>query len=190
MHGERRWPWVEFDGNGVMVVKPVRPALMCVEDNMGRALCSRIQVPLILSYALLAPAGRPCSACACPLAINTDASNVSRYLETIIAAPCYMGFLGPEKCMDCIRCHWHMVMDIQPTLQPLKEGQAAMLTENSAKPQRKHAKPLQGAYIGRFIFASCFPGFFSERSCVHTAQGSNASMQNLDEGATLPSREP
>ena len=49
---DRLWPLVEFIVNGRKMCKPVFPAKMNIEDNMGTVICSRMQLPLILSYAL------------------------------------------------------------------------------------------------------------------------------------------
>ena len=52
VHPERLWPLVEFNVNGKQILKMVSPALMNIEDNLGRLICSRMQLPLILSYSL------------------------------------------------------------------------------------------------------------------------------------------
>ena len=47
------WPQVEFhgaEGNPVLVI--VRPKQVEVQDNMGMTLCSRTQVPMVLSYSI------------------------------------------------------------------------------------------------------------------------------------------
>lgn len=47
------WPQVEFtgaDGNPVLVT--LRPKQVDVQDNMGTTLCSRTQLPLVLSYSI------------------------------------------------------------------------------------------------------------------------------------------
>lgn len=52
VQSERLWPVVEFIVNGRKICHPVVPAKMNIEDNMGTLICSRMQLPLILSYAL------------------------------------------------------------------------------------------------------------------------------------------
>ncbi len=49
---EKLWPFVEFIVNGRKMCKTVVPAKMNFEDNMGTLIRSRMQLPLILSYAL------------------------------------------------------------------------------------------------------------------------------------------
>ena len=49
---ERLWPLVEFNVNGRQIMRTVFPALMSIEDNLGTLICSRMQLPLILSYSL------------------------------------------------------------------------------------------------------------------------------------------
>ena len=46
VHLERLWPLVEFNANGSKTLKTVYPALMNIEDNLGRLICSRMQLPL------------------------------------------------------------------------------------------------------------------------------------------------
>jgi hypothetical protein len=47
------WPQVEFEGaDGNPVLVTVRPKQVDVQDNMGTTLCSRTQVPLVLSYSI------------------------------------------------------------------------------------------------------------------------------------------
>lgn len=52
VHPERLWPKVEFNVNGRKILKIVLPGLMSLEDNLGRLICSRVQLQLILSYSL------------------------------------------------------------------------------------------------------------------------------------------
>ncbi|KAL0039952.1 hypothetical protein WJX77_012613 [Trebouxia sp. C0004] len=47
------WPQVEFEGaDGSPVLVTVRPKQVEVQDNMGTTLCSRTQVPLVLSFSI------------------------------------------------------------------------------------------------------------------------------------------
>lgn len=47
------WPQVEFTGvDGNPVIVTLRPKLEDVKDNMGTTLCSRTQLPLVLSYSI------------------------------------------------------------------------------------------------------------------------------------------
>ena len=52
VHKNREWPCVEFEQQGAKMLITVPPLLHTVEDNNGVVLCSRIQVPLILAYAM------------------------------------------------------------------------------------------------------------------------------------------
>lgn len=52
VHPQRLWPIVEFVVNGRPTVRTVFPVLMTSEDNLGTVICSRMQLPLILSYSL------------------------------------------------------------------------------------------------------------------------------------------
>ena len=52
VHPKRLWPKVEWNVNGKKMLKVVLPGLMNLEDNLGRLICSRVQLPLILSYSL------------------------------------------------------------------------------------------------------------------------------------------
>ena len=52
VHPERVWPLVEFNVSGKKVAKIVFPAMMSILDNLGTVICSRVQLPLILSYSL------------------------------------------------------------------------------------------------------------------------------------------
>ena len=48
----RRWPIVQFQVQGRAVAKTVVPASNSIEDSEGVQLCSRVQLPLLLCYAL------------------------------------------------------------------------------------------------------------------------------------------
>ena len=52
VHPQRLWPKVEFTVNCGKMMKVVVPGFLSLEDNLGRLICSRVQLPLILSYSL------------------------------------------------------------------------------------------------------------------------------------------
>ena len=49
---DKQWPVVRFTVAGKSHVKTVVPVKMTVDDSDGHVICRRIQVPLILAYAL------------------------------------------------------------------------------------------------------------------------------------------
>ena len=48
----QKWPIVRFTIQGKAVIKVVTPMELAIQDNHGKVICSRVQLPLILSYAL------------------------------------------------------------------------------------------------------------------------------------------
>lgn len=54
VNASRRWPIVEFHplGKETDVTMTVLPALCTVEDHEGNIICSGVQLPLVLAYAL------------------------------------------------------------------------------------------------------------------------------------------
>lgn len=48
----KQWPVVRFIVDGKSFIKTVVPVKMIVDDSDGTVICSRMQVPLILAYAL------------------------------------------------------------------------------------------------------------------------------------------
>lgn len=46
------WPRVKFRTGGACHSLVVKPVTVTLEDNVGRLICSRVQVPLLLGYAL------------------------------------------------------------------------------------------------------------------------------------------
>ena len=49
---DRRWPLVRFEVNGDSVLKTVHPQMDTLEDSLGVLLCSRVQLPSVLGYAM------------------------------------------------------------------------------------------------------------------------------------------
>ncbi|KAL3132155.1 DNA helicase [Trebouxia sp. C0010 RCD-2024] len=58
VNADKKWPMVKLFVKDKTCYKTVVPRCLIIEDNIGQVLCTRIQLPLLLCYALSVPSAQ------------------------------------------------------------------------------------------------------------------------------------